>query len=323
MNLKRKLLHTSVILAALLLVPAMSALAANPPQPTYDTAVVDGDYGEWDLAEDGSGDFFAYMYRAGNVNMAIESKLYLRYDCSTETMYALVLAVEGMPILVEPLDNAFAKIDGSKVVDGNSASFAWIGQGFDGNNGHAQGWEASFALGPQASYILNVHSNVFADGESQTSAVEDRAIDLTIFCAPEPSAVELASFAAEAQGSDILVTWETASELDNLGFNLYRAESADGPRTKLNSSLITSQGPGSSVGAAYRFVDESVEPGITYHYWLEAVDVSGMTMDYGPVSAQVSPFFGKVFLIRSRRAPVPGLPSSSPGQAPLPILPGF
>jgi hypothetical protein len=105
---------------------------------------------------------------------------------------------------------------------------------------------------------------------------------------PNPTAVELVSFTATADARAIVVAWETASEVDNLGFNLYRGESPDGVRVKLNRSLIASQFPGSPVGAAYEFVDGLVQRGITYYYWLDAVDVSGSAATYGPVSAQVA-----------------------------------
>ena len=41
-------------------------------------------------------------------------------------------------------------------------------------------------------------------------------------------AVTLASFDAEAQADQVLVTWETVSDMDNAGFNLYRGQQADG-----------------------------------------------------------------------------------------------
>jgi len=56
--------------------PASAMAMAAPPQPTYGVANVDGNIGEWDLAND----FFANMYRAGKTDKEIESKLYLRYD---------------------------------------------------------------------------------------------------------------------------------------------------------------------------------------------------------------------------------------------------
>ena len=56
------------------------------------------------------------------------------------------------------------------------------------------------------------------------------------------------------------VTWETATELDNVGFNLYRAKDIDGPWTLLNATLIPSQSPGSVFGATYTWLDETAAP---------------------------------------------------------------
>ena len=105
---------------------------------------------------------------------------------------------------------------------------------------------------------------------------------------PVPTVVDLASFEAVAKGRAVQLTWQTASEIDNLGFNLYRAESLKGPRTKLNSSLIPAQAPGSPVGATYQFTDKALKKSATYYYWLQAVDVNGMVTEYGPVSASVA-----------------------------------
>ncbi len=104
-----------------------------------------------------------------------------------------------------------------------------------------------------------------------------------------PDAVELASFTATPQKwtGTIQLDWETVSEVDNLGFNLYRAESLDGRQIKLNDSLIPSQGPGSPTGYTYSFLDRAVRAGRTYYYWLEAVDIYDVTERFGPVSAAV------------------------------------
>lgn len=100
----------------------------------------------------------------------------------------------------------------------------------------------------------------------------------------------LASFAATAQDNAILIAWQTVSEIDNLGFNLYRTESPDGPPTQLHAGLIPSQvPPGSPVGAAYTWLDETAAPGVTYYYWLEDVDAYGVATGHGPVEATVQP----------------------------------
>lgn len=93
---------------------------------------------------------------------------------------------------------------------------------------------------------------------------------------PKPTYVDLISFTAIVQGQAIVLNWETATETDNSGFNLYRATSLDGERTKLNAELIPSAvPPGSTFGAAYEFVDDGVAPGVQYFYWLEDVDLAG------------------------------------------------
>jgi hypothetical protein len=103
-----------------------------------------------------------------------------------------------------------------------------------------------------------------------------------------PTAVTLAAFTATPQAGAIRLDWEMASELDNLGFNVLRSESLEGERVQLNAAFIPSQNPGSPVGAAYSWLDETAVPGVTYHYWLEAMDVHGGSRLHGPVQAALS-----------------------------------
>ncbi|MBN2391055.1 MAG: hypothetical protein JXR84_10035 [Anaerolineae bacterium] len=102
---------------------------------------------------------------------------------------------------------------------------------------------------------------------------------------PAPTAVTLARFEAVPQADAILVTWETAMELDNVGFNLYRSTAVDGEYIQLNDTLIPSQSPGSIFGAVYTWFDTSVSRDQTYYYKLEDEDISGARTLTGPVSA--------------------------------------
>lgn len=104
-----------------------------------------------------------------------------------------------------------------------------------------------------------------------------------------PLAITLAGFSAVQQGDAVLATWETASELDNLGFNLYRGLDPTGPDRQLNAALIPSQSPGSSGGFSYTWEDRAdLAPGATYFYWLEDVDIHGTATMHGPVSVDFS-----------------------------------
>jgi hypothetical protein len=98
------------------------------------------------------------------------------------------------------------------------------------------------------------------------------------------TAVTLASFAAEGQDSAVALSWETASELTNLGFYLYRAPSADGPYERITTALVPGLGS-SPVGASYSYRDPGLLNGATYFYELEDVDTTGRATRHGPVSA--------------------------------------
>jgi hypothetical protein len=302
--------------------------------PTIGTAQVDCDAGEWDLAQD----FFANLNRGWDPTKPVEAKVYLRYECvrplveppATQyvIVYALVKAESGVPILVNGLgaDPSMAHIkiqdiSNSPFVSGTNddgvcvpptgtpPEFAWLNKHDDTIDGTpvqvADGWEASFQV-PTGSYTkLLVHTQVYDGGAGQTAGVQALALDVS-YCPPDPTAVTLANLAAAPAGNAIQVNWETASELDSLGFNLYRATSATGPRTRLNASLIYSQAPGSPLGQAYQFVDAAVRSGVTYYYWLEAVDTAGGSAINGPVSATVAPL-RRAMPVRPRLAPgIPG-----------------
>jgi len=103
----------------------------------------------------------------------------------------------------------------------------------------------------------------------------------------KPTAITLASFTTQAGLGSVTLAWETGTEVDNAGFNLYRASAADGPYVKVTSKLIAAEGD-PVAGASYSFLDKGLESG-TYYYKLEDVDLNGVTTLHGPVSATVLP----------------------------------
>jgi hypothetical protein len=94
----------------------------------------------------------------------------------------------------------------------------------------------------------------------------------------------LSTFTTTPSRGKVIVQWSTASEVENAGFNLYRAEAKDGAYAKINTSLIPAKGSATQ-GTAYEFVDEAVQNRDTYYYKLEDVDVYGTCTLHGPVSA--------------------------------------
>ncbi len=97
------------------------------------------------------------------------------------------------------------------------------------------------------------------------------------------TAVTLSSFDATALQRTALIQWETSSELDHFGFNLYRAEGPELKRMRLNDTLIPAKSPGGLVGGSYEFQDTGITEGRTYHYWLETVGADGTNL-HGPAT---------------------------------------
>jgi hypothetical protein len=91
------------------------------------------------------------------------------------------------------------------------------------------------------------------------------------------------SLSVSPAGRSVRVAWETECGLDSVGFHIYRAETEDGPRHRLNAALIPSHVPGSSAGVWHTFYDISPLPGVPYYYWLHSVSRSGQIREHGPV----------------------------------------
>ncbi|MFC1591022.1 hypothetical protein ACFL43_00710 [Thermodesulfobacteriota bacterium] len=103
-------------------------------------------------------------------------------------------------------------------------------------------------------------------------------------CGETYTIISLAALDADPGNKSITITWETESEIDNAGFNIYRAEAANGEYTLLNTSLIAAEG-NPAHGASYEFVDQGLQNRKTYYYKLEDIDQDGTATMHGPVDA--------------------------------------
>jgi hypothetical protein len=104
---------------------------------------------------------------------------------------------------------------------------------------------------------------------------------------PADAAVTITSFGARFQNNQVLVTWITATELNNLGFNILRSTTSSGTYAKI-AGVIPSQSPGSVTGGLYSYTDSNVTVGQTYYYKLQALERGGGTQQFGPVSTDPS-----------------------------------
>ncbi|MCU0488127.1 MAG: hypothetical protein MUE67_04140 [Anaerolineales bacterium] len=91
----------------------------------------------------------------------------------------------------------------------------------------------------------------------------------------------------EQSQAEVIVKWETASELETAGFNVYRGLSPDVISQRLNANLIL-PAVDPLQGGVYEYRDPQVEPGRTYYYQIEEVEIGGQTNQYGPIEVHAT-----------------------------------
>lgn len=103
----------------------------------------------------------------------------------------------------------------------------------------------------------------------------------------QPTAAGVETFSATKYSDGTQINWQTGSEVDNLGFNVYRDDS--GKRTRLNEQILAGSGllVGPSLnlksGNSYSWTD-SLPTGNNTRYWLEDVGLNGRSTWHGPFS---------------------------------------
>ena len=87
------------------------------------------------------------------------------------------------------------------------------------------------------------------------------------------------AFTAQPAQPSVALSWVASTSVDVTGYNVYRADTIDGPYTKLNTSLI----------AGLSYIDSTVSGGVTYFYAATAVDSNGNESTYSAGAAAIVP----------------------------------
>jgi hypothetical protein len=155
---------------------------------------------------------------------------------------------------------------------------------------------ANNTLVQQITYYFGITDVAFdTDGNGFTQTNSSPAAGVTWFevgiAADDcPTAIELVSFSAETTPErHVALNWETATERDNAGFNIFRSPTATfdaSSAVQINESLIAAEGS-LGQGASYTFTDSTVPSGVWY-YFLEDIDMYGVRTQYGPVIVDAS-----------------------------------
>lgn len=296
--MKRMLLTLVLLMSLLLFTSPVMAQESYPPTEDAHTDMTEPTYNT-------GSEFYSQLAVSNLAGCIATTQLWLKFsipsDLPTVTNATLTLLIESSPPSVGTTNLQLRYSDNTTWDEG---SITWgtqpslndtvlgIAQGVVG------GTTATFSSAALAT-LANTHKgqtiSLVVKGEcggtvSPVVALVARTKEHTsgsgaLLTLDAPTAVTLANFGASSQNNQVRVEWETATELDNLGFNLYRGESATGPWAKLNTTIIPAQQPGLVTGAVYEWLDEAVPPDTTVFYRLEDVDIRGVSTFHGPVSA--------------------------------------
>jgi hypothetical protein len=179
-------------IAIILLVMAFVPVQVTAQDLSYGTGiVVDGDFTDWNLNDD----FFADMYMTGHPDRFVMSTLYMRYDCSTEMLYALVLDNEDDGWSPDQqADDAWIKlydigwpnnllINGYGEGNTTPRSFEWVYETAGDVNTQLLGYEASARLDDAFYYSFEAHLEIDGETSSTGKEVHGYSIPLSVECA--------------------------------------------------------------------------------------------------------------------------------------------
>ena len=96
----------------------------------------------------------------------------------------------------------------------------------------------------------------------------------------DPTSTSLLSFEGMYQDGVNVIAWEIASQDSFVTFNLYRANSVNEERVKLNVQPINSD------NIKFEYIDKTILIGNKYYYWLEGSNISGESETFGPVEVK-------------------------------------
>lgn len=86
---------------------------------------------------------------------------------------------------------------------------------------------------------------------------------------------QLKELVPDDSGGRVFIRWRTETQDDNYGFNIYRADAADGPYKKINRGIIPGEGS-TNIPKDYCYMDTQLPRGKTVFYYIESVSNAGV-----------------------------------------------
>ncbi len=141
------------------------------------------------------------------------------------------------------------------------------------------------------SVTLNLNTTAASTGTQNVTIINPDGQSLTgnnLIIITVPTAVKLDT--AKATGYDdgrVAIEWQTANEVQNLGYNVYREQNGQRvritPQLIAGSALVAGADTALNAGLSYAWLDIPSSGGKGVRYWIEDVDLKGRSNFYGPI----------------------------------------
>ena len=96
-----------------------------------------------------------------------------------------------------------------------------------------------------------------------------------------PTAVDVSELTATQQDDHVAVAWQTTSEVEIVGFNVWRRDHPENEYVRINDATIWATTPGGSSSAQYTWHDVQAPTTGALTYRLEVLKADGGSEPYG------------------------------------------
>ena len=146
-----------------------------------------------------------------------------------------------------------------------------------------------FSIEMYDDYASGIPKNIYVSTETPMNGPsQDRVINVNVYTGPLP--VEITSFKASIINTDVLLSWETATEINNYGFEIERKIISSSLRNAdwIKIGFINGHGNSNSP-KSYSFADKNLTGGSKFEYMLKQIDNDGRFEYSEPVEVTLIP----------------------------------
>ncbi len=147
----------------------------------------------------------------------------------------------------------------------------------------------SFSVEMYDDYASGVPTKTYISAETPVSTIQNNTVYANIIV---PLPVELTSFNASIKNTDVVLNWETATEINNYGFEIEkRVDNSVSEQNDLHWQKIGFvRGHGNSNSPkVYNFTDKNLIGGTKFNYRLKQIDINGNFEYSNSIEADITP----------------------------------